>query len=213
MASKTTKEPDLIRELWDKVGQQFQDGLEANKTKIKALVLGPGFPHCELATRKRVVNSLRKKGYRIYIMEEFPRKDSIEIYKKFKSLLDDINPDIIICIFSKEGSPHAVIFEIGVICGHFTYETVIRRLRFVVHEESNKIADIPRYLEDLMAKGQYYYYLDKIKGRTLYDRIHYIIQAEIAERFPLRSISSRFAGLARAKLESIKRRIHVITGM
>lgn len=65
--------------------------IEAAKSKFVILLLGPGFPGVELAKRKLVAQELRKKNYKVIVMEE--ERDWLEygtILDKFHDLLKSL---------------------------------------------------------------------------------------------------------------------------
>jgi hypothetical protein len=88
-----------------------------------------------------------------------------------------------VCIFTEKGSPHAVIFEVGFICGHLGIEKTLPRLKFCIHHKIERIEVIPRYFDYLLAKAEYCQFYDEARGRTLYDRILEMIQSEVVRQY------------------------------
>ena len=108
---------------------------------------------------------------------------SFNIDEKFRDILDEINPDLIICIFTEEGAPHGVIFEVGFICGHLGIDEGLERIRFCFHERVEKIENLPAYLHFIASRTQHYEFYDEGEGPTLFDRIYQFIRDEVSRRF------------------------------
>lgn len=167
----------------DQGADKFLKTLEAYKSHIKTLLLGPGFPPGELDIRLDVKRSLEQEGFPIFVMEELPDMGSGEIHEKFREIIIRTNPDLIICVFTEKGSPGAVLFELGYVCGIYGFNKTISRLKFCVHWNVPKLEIIPRYVEILMAKAECYDYYDDVDGRYLIDRVRTMIRSEVVRRY------------------------------
>ncbi|RDE17607.1 MAG: hypothetical protein C4K49_02090 [Candidatus Thorarchaeota archaeon] len=170
------------REEWDAEATSFSAKLKKHLPDVCVLLLGPGYPPDQLETRKSLANRLRGAGCQVFIMEELGPVTAIDINTKFEGILDRINPDVIVALFTKQGSPHAVIFEVGFLCGHLGIENALKKLRFCIDRKLRKVDVLPRYFDYLMAKAEYYEFCDGIEGRTLYDRVFSIIQDEVVRK-------------------------------
>jgi len=167
------------RELWEAKADEITAEVAEHMRDVKVLLLGPGYPPGQLEIRKDAAERLRCISCQIYMMEELPPLSSVDINIKFRDILNKINPDLIVCIFTEEGFPHAVIFEIGFMCGHFGIERTLPRLKFCIHNKIEKIAVMPRYLDYLVARAESYEFYDAVTDRTLYDRIRDIVKGEV----------------------------------
>lgn len=121
--------------------------IEATKSKFVILLLGPGFPGVELAKRKLVAQELRKKNYKVIVMEE--ERDWLEygtILDKFHDLLKKFDPQLIVALFMKRGSPLGVTFEIGYICGYYGRVATAKRLRFLLEAQLDERKILTSYI-------------------------------------------------------------------
>jgi hypothetical protein len=181
---KTRGREEMVRKVWIKKANIFDKNVKRHLGNVKVLLLGPGYPEDQLKIRTDVEKKLEKDGCDIYIMETMKPISSFNIDEKFRDILDKINPDLILCIFTEKGVPHGVIFEVGFICAHYdSIEDALERLRFCIHEKSEKIEDIPSYLHFLMSRTRYYEFYDEGRGPTLYHRITQFIQDEVVRQF------------------------------
>jgi hypothetical protein len=156
----------------------FKEKIERYKGEVKVFLLGPGYPREELELRKQVASDLNREGYSVTVMEAIPEW-GVTVGEKFKAVLDEYHPDLFICIFSREGYPQGVIFEIGFLCGHFGRDKIIDKLRFCVETGVNKRELLTIYVLEIISEARTYDY-DK---HELKDVIEGIIKREILERF------------------------------
>lgn len=169
---------DKIGKEYYKKAEAFQAHLDQHKGKVKAFLLGPGYPEGEYNARHSLCEELKDEGYAVFIMEELRSIKSVEIHDKFNDILDEISPELIICIFTREGAPHAVIFEVGFLCGKYGFDWVFSRLKFCLHNDLCKKEVLPRYFNGLIARAETYDYYDDDSGRMLIDRVKKIIENE-----------------------------------
>jgi hypothetical protein len=160
-----------IHALREKIGR--------HKGDVKVFLLGPGYPREELELRKRVASELNREGYSVIVMEAIPEWRDVTLGEKFKAVLDEQQPDLFICIFSRRGYPHGVIFEIGFLCGHYGRAKIIDKLRFCVETGVNKRELLSIYVLEVMSEARTYDY-DK---EELKDIVEGIIQREVLERY------------------------------
>ncbi len=172
-----------IRKKIEQQAEQAENRIEECKGKVKALLLGPGYPEGELETRLNIKDELEEEGFQIFVMENLPNIGAEKFYRKFEKIISEVNPELIICILTEEGAPHGVIFEVGYICGHNGFKRALSRVKFCIHNNLNKIEVIPRYLEELMVEGERYDYYDDEDGRRLVDRVRHIIRNEIVRLY------------------------------
>jgi len=170
---------DSARGVWDAEATRFSVRLKQLLPEIRVLLLGPGYPPEQLETRKNLARRLRDAGCQVFIMEELGPVSAVDINTKFRDILDRVDPDVIIAIFTKQGLPHAVIFEIGFLCGHLGIENAMKKLRFCIDRRLKKVDVLPRYFDYLIARAEYYEFCEDVEGRTLYDRVLVIIQDEV----------------------------------
>ena len=174
----------MAEESWETRATKFDKNVKKHLGNIKVLLIGPGFPKDQLEIRKDVAKKLKKDGCDIHIMESMKPLKSYNIDVKFRNILDEINPELIICIFTEEGAPHGVIFEIGFICGYYKdNDEAIERLRFCFHHRVEKIKNTPAYLHFIVSRSRYYEFYDNDDGPTLYDRILQFIRDEVVRQF------------------------------
>ncbi|MFW9973694.1 MAG: hypothetical protein ACFFDQ_00290 [Candidatus Thorarchaeota archaeon] len=174
---------EMPRETWNTKAVTFENNVNRHMKNIRVLLLGPGFPEGQLEIRTQVAEELQRAGCDIYIMETMGPISSFNIDEKFCDILNEIRPELIICIFTKEGAPHGVIFEIGFICGHYGIEQALNYLRFCFHNELKKIQEIPAYLQFLISRTRYYEFYDEDEGPTLFDRIIQYIRDEVVRQY------------------------------
>jgi hypothetical protein len=157
----------------------FEEKIEGHKGEVKVFLLGPGYPREELELRKKVASALNREGYSVIVMEAIPEWKEVTVGEKFKALLDEHQPDLFVCIFSRRGYPHGVIFEIGFLCGHYGRDKIIDKLRFCVETGVNKRELLTIYVLEILSEARTYDY-DK---HELKDVIEGIIKREILEKF------------------------------
>jgi hypothetical protein len=162
------EEIDALRE---KIGR--------HKGEVKVFLLGPGYPRDELELRKRVASELNREGYSVIVMEALPEWRDVTLGEKFKGILEEHRLDLFICVFSREGYPHGVIFEIGFLCGHYGRDRIIDKLRFCVETGVDKRELLSIYVLEVMSEAMTY---DYDKGE-LKDVVEGIIQREVLQRF------------------------------
>jgi hypothetical protein len=144
---KSSNGENDVREIWQRKAEEFTKNLNEKKKLVKTLILGPGYPKQQLITRRKIADRLNSEGCQVFLMEDLPAKDSTELHEKFRILLNDIDPNIIVCIFTEIGNPHGVIFEIGFICGHYGFKKTFDRLKFCVHHKTNKNQGCPQIFQ------------------------------------------------------------------
>lgn len=169
---------DDASSIWDKKANAFSKNMAKHMSNIKVLLLGPGFPEGQLEIRQEVAKKLKGKGCKVIIMEDLAPISSFHIDEKFRDILDHKEPNVIISIFTEEGKPHAVIYEIGFVCGHLGIKKALEILGFCIHHKLEKIEQVPGYLHGFIARAEYYEFYDESRGPTLYDRILHIVRNE-----------------------------------
>lgn len=180
---KTRGREEMAKEVWTRKAITFDKNIKRHMSSINVLLLGPGYPKGQLEIRQEVAEKLEEDNCSIFIMESLNPISSYNIDEKFRDILDEIKPDIIVCMFTEEGSPHGVIFEIGFICGHLGIEKAMNRLRFCIHNRVKKIENVPAYLQYILSRARYYEYYDEGKGPTLYDRINQFTRDEVVRQY------------------------------
>jgi hypothetical protein len=174
----------MAKEAWNTRANKFAKNVKKHLGSIKVLLLGPGYPKNQLRIREDVAKELKKAGCDIYIMEHMNPISSYNIDETFRDILQNINPDLIICIFTDKGVPHGVIFEVGFICGYYkNSHEALDRLRFLFHNRVKKIEKVPAYLHFLTSRSRFYEFYDEGEGPTLYDRILCFIHDEVVRQF------------------------------
>ncbi|MDI6654926.1 MAG: hypothetical protein QME59_03470 [Candidatus Hydrothermarchaeota archaeon] len=158
---------------------ELENRINRNKDKVTAMLLGPGYPLGQLELRKEIASRLSDKGYHVVVMEAIQEWKEMSVGEKFKGILDKLNPDLFVCIFTKKGVPHGVIFEIGFICGHLGRDTAMQRLRFCVEEGVNKEELLTIYVREIMEIAKTYDYQD---AEELLDIVEGLIKDEILRR-------------------------------
>nr|KXH72694.1 MAG: hypothetical protein AM325_01300 [Candidatus Thorarchaeota archaeon SMTZ1-45] len=174
---------EMPKDAWNTRATTFEKNVEKHIGNVKVLLLGPGYPEGQLEIRTQIADRLEKDGCDIYIMETMSPISSFNIDEKFRDILNEIRPELIICVFTKEGAPHGVIYEVGFICGHYGIDQALSCLRFCFHNELEKIKNIPAYLYFLLSRTQYWEFYDEGKGPTLYTRIIQLIRDEVVRQY------------------------------
>jgi hypothetical protein len=180
---KTRGRDEMALEVWTSRALSFDKNIKRHMNSIRVLLLGPGFPKGQLEIRQELAAQLTKDSCNIFIMETLSPISSYNLDEKFRDILDEINPDLIIPIFTENGAPHGVIFEIGFICGHLGIKMALNRLRFCFHHRLEKIKNVPAYLYYIVSRARYYEYHDEGDGPTLYDRVIQFIRDEVVRQF------------------------------
>lgn len=157
----------------------FKERIRKHKGEVKVFLLGPGYPREDLELRKKVASELNREGYSVIVMEAMPEWRDVTVGEKFKAILNEHRPDLFICVFSRKGYPHGVIFEIGFLCGHYGRDKIADKLRFCVETGVNKRELLTIYILEIMSEARTYDY-DK---EVLKDVVEGIINREILERF------------------------------
>ena len=121
--------------------------IEAAKAKLKILLLGPGWPETELQERRALATELGRRSYNVLIMEDIQDwLTQITIIDKFHDILRRYDPQLIIGLFTKKGSPLGITFEIGYLCGFYGRGEVSRRIRFLLESGINQRKVLSSYL-------------------------------------------------------------------
>ena len=121
--------------------------IEAAKSKLNILLLGPGWPTKELEDRRALAAQLRRRRYNVLIMEDVPDwLTQITIIDKFHDILRKYDPQLIIGLFTQKGSPLGITFEIGYLCGFYGRGEVSQRIRFLLESGINQRKVLTTYL-------------------------------------------------------------------
>jgi hypothetical protein len=125
--------------------EEKETNLEKVKPKLIIFLLGPGNHY--LNQRKDIADKLRNMNYKVMVMEDEP--DWLEystIVDKFHDLLQRVDPQLIVALFTKKGSPVGVTFEIGYICGYYGRVETERKLRFLLEAQLNEKEILSSYI-------------------------------------------------------------------
>lgn len=131
----------------DNWAEEKESKINVAKQRLMIFLLGPGIPEVELTKRKHIANELRKKKYNVIVMED--ERDWLEygtIVDKFQDLLQKFDPQLIIALFTKNGSSLGVTFEIGYICGYYGRVETAKRLRFLLEAKLDERKILTSYI-------------------------------------------------------------------
>ena len=131
----------------ERMGSEADLRIEAAKSKLNILLLGPGWPKKQLEERRALATELRRRGYNVLIMEDLPDwLTQITVIDKFHDILRKHDPQLIIELFTRKGSPLGITFEIGYLCGFYGRGEVGQRIRFLLESNINQRKVLTTYL-------------------------------------------------------------------
>ena len=117
------------------------------RTRVRVFLLGPGFPPPELDRRRRLKERLTNRGIEAILMEDIPQWQST-LSEKFRGIIEEMRPDVLIAIFTRHGSPLGVTFEIGYLTATFGSEGLAKRLRYCLETALDATKVMTAYVQE-----------------------------------------------------------------
>lgn len=105
--------------------------ISKRRKDIVLFLLGPGYPVTELGRRRWLKGRLAQDGINAIIMEDLPQWKEY-LVEKFEDILRRFKPHLIIAIFTREGNPLGITFELGFLTASFGLRNLFGLLRYCV---------------------------------------------------------------------------------
>jgi hypothetical protein len=125
--------------------------LHQKKRDFRILLLGYGHPDSALELRRNASETLRTRGFNVFIMRDFPSKPNEKLNDKFRRIIGDRNysPHLHLVLVNQQLGATAVAYEISLLVERFGKTKASEIIRVCAAEGIDLVKSLSTYITEL----------------------------------------------------------------